>query len=197
MNNLKKIKKLKKINLNLGCGKNNTDPDYVGIDIDPSSNADYIGDALKLLKKLNKNSVNKVYSSHFFEHIDELENYLIEIQRVLKNGGILEIIVPHFSNSYYYSDYTHKKFFGLYSFSYFSEDKFFKRRVPTYNKKINFKIENVKLIFKSPRPFYFRYLIRKFFEKIFNLNKYTQEFYEENCSSFLSCYELRFILSKR
>ena len=44
-----------------------------------------------------------------------------EITRVLKKNGKANIFVPHFSNPYYYSDYTHKRFLGLYTFYYFVE----------------------------------------------------------------------------
>lgn len=43
-------------------------------------------------------SVNCVYSSHFFEHIDNetAENLFREFYRILKKGGALRIVVPDF-----------------------------------------------------------------------------------------------------
>src|SRR6185312_2948084 len=39
---------------------------------------------------------------------------------VLEPGGEFRAVVPHFSNLHFYSDPTHRTFFGLYTFSYLS-----------------------------------------------------------------------------
>ena len=121
-----------------------------------------------------------------------------EITRVLKPGGTAEIIVPHFSNPYFYSDYTHKTFFGLYSLSYFATDKLFQRKVPTYHNLPDLlDLVDAKLVFKSTRPFYFRYALKRAISYIFNINRYMQELYEENFTYLINCYEINFNLKKK
>jgi hypothetical protein len=51
------------------------------------------------------------------------------------------VIVPHFVIPYYYSDYTHKTFFGLYSFDYFGRPETqLKRKTPLFYNEVKFEI---------------------------------------------------------
>jgi hypothetical protein len=45
-----------------------------------------------------------------------------ELYRVTRADGRIEIVVPHFSNPYGFSDPTHVRFFGLYTFYYFADE---------------------------------------------------------------------------
>jgi hypothetical protein len=115
--------------------------------------------------------------------------------RVLKRNGIVVGTVPHFSNPYYYSDPTHKTFFGLYSFSYFDkEQKILKRKVPTFYSEELFNIEELKLNFTS--PFIGRYVFKKIIGFLVNISRYTKEFFEENLVYIFPVYEIYFKLSK-
>ena len=61
---------------------------------------------------------------------------------------------------------------------------------------IGFELQRVKLVFKSPRPFYGRYAIKKLFQMVFNLNRYAMEFYEENLCWMIPCYEICYVLRR-
>ena len=148
--------------LDIGCGANKKISSYIGIDMLDLEGVDIVGEVLEVTKRIQDNSVDKVFTSHFLEHIEELEEYLNEFSRILKPNGLLEIIVPHYSNPYFYSDPTHKRYFGLYTMCYFSESALFKRTVPRYKHKINFTLESVKLNFSSTRPFYIRHAIKNY-----------------------------------
>ena len=182
--------------LELGCGSSKRVPEAIGVDAQDYDCVDIVGDVFAVLRQVPSMSVNAVYSFHFFEHIPDLAGLLDEVARVLKNGGKLEIVVPHFSNPYFYSDYTHRTFFGLYSMSYFASDSLFSRKVPTYGKVISYELVDVDLLFKSPKPFYFRYGFKKFIGALFNLNGYMKELYEENFCYLFPCYEIRYSLKK-
>ena len=109
---------------------------------------------------------------------------------IIKPGGTMNIIVPHFSNPWFFSDYTHKRFFGLYTFLYFSDgNNRYKRKVPNFYSDFKFSITEQKLIFKSP-PFFFRNLLRQVLQKIFNSNIYMQELYEDVFCYNFPCQEL-------
>ncbi len=192
---LKKISKMEKIIIELGPGNKRLFPNSITIDKIDLENVDIVTDINKGLSFLKDESVDEIHSYHFLEHVENLEFILKEIQRVLKKGGKKIGTVPHFSNPYFYSDYTHKVFFGLYSFSYFSKDKYFKRPLPSFYNNIDFKINSIKLKFKS--PFIIRHCIKKFQQFIFNSSKYILEFYEENLSSLFPAYEIYFELEKK
>jgi predicted SAM-dependent methyltransferase len=193
-NILDKINQEKASILELGCGSKKIYPDAIGIDILPSDQVDLCGDVFEILNRIDDKVVELIVSHHFIEHVDNLSLLLSESARVLKTGGRFKAIVPHFSNPYYYSDYTHKNFFGLYTMQYFCSTRFFHRRVPNYNTKLEFEIENIRIIFGADRPFYFKYLIGKFLNKIFNMSTISKEYYETNLSRLFPCTELEIIL---
>src|SRR5256885_7931217 len=61
-------------------------------------------------------------SPTLFRSVQQLVPLLAELHRVARAAARLEFIVPHFSNPRYYSDPTHIRFFGLYTFYYFCDD---------------------------------------------------------------------------
>ena len=196
-NILNRITEIGDLTLELGCGSYKRNKDAIGIDVIDYKCVDIVGDVYDVLRKIPGNSVSAVYSYHFFEHVEDIGAIMKELARIIKEDGLLVIVTPHFSNPYYYSDYTHKNQFGLYSFSYLSNDSIFLRKVPDYNKLLKFELNKVRLIFKSARPFYFRWGLKKLFQVIFNLNRYMMEFYEENLCYIFPCYEIRYEMIKK
>jgi len=193
---LKRLENLDQVEIELGCGSQKKIDKAIGIDAIAYKSVDIVGDVFNVLRMFPPASVDAVHSFHFFEHIDDIQSLLDEISRVMKVGASLHIIVPHFSNPHFYSDPTHKNFFGLYTFSYFAMDSPFSRKVPMYGYSSNFSIKQVDLCFKSSRPFYFRYLFKKLCGFVFNSCNYMKEFYEENLCYFLPCYEVSYKLIK-
>lgn len=182
--------------LDLGCGGRKHSPTWVGIDSLVLDGVDIVGDVFEALGHTRTSSVAGVYASHFCEHIDDVTGLLAEMARVTRPGGEITIIVPHFSNAYFYSDPTHKTAFGLYSMAYFIADSPMRRQVPVYGDPLPLVLEKTVLGFKSTPPFYVRHAVRRLLGAAVNSSRYTQEFYEENLSGLLSCYELRFSLRR-
>jgi SAM-dependent methyltransferase len=182
--------------LDLGCGNRKRHPNYVGVDMLDYPAVDIVGDAFDVLASIPASTLAGVCSSHFFEHVRDVPKLIAELARVIRPQGYLDITVPHFSNPYYYSDLTHKTMYGLYTFSYWSVDRLFRRRVPTYQRDLAFELVSVELRFKSPPPFVTRYLLKRTFGMLVNLSCWTQEFYEENLSQIIPCYELEFRLAR-
>lgn len=182
--------------LELGCGDRKRHPNAIGIDLLPNEGVDIVGDIYSVLRKFPDKCISAVYSYHCFEHLDNLDVIMSELGRVMVKKAPLIVVVPHFSNPYYYSDATHRQPFGMYTFSYFAEDRIFSRQCPIYQRDIKFEIFNVKLVFKSPRPFYGRYGLKKIAQMIFNMNFYFKELYEENFCWLIPCYEIRFEMVK-
>jgi SAM-dependent methyltransferase len=181
--------------LDIGCGPRKKNPAWIGIDALDFDDVDLVGDVFEVLGQFPDASVDAVYSAHFFEHIDGVDKLLAEVGRVLKPGGTLKVIVPHFSNPYFYSDYTHKNFFGLYSFSYLAKDNLLKREVPNYQVASVFEIAGIYLRFQS--PFFYRGFINRLFGSVINLSYYLKELYEEHFSRLMYCYEIEYDLVKQ
>jgi len=191
---LARLSSLDKVILDLGSGRLKRQPNWIGIDMLDFDNVDIVGNVYEVIKSFPDNSVDEIHSFHFFEHIPDLLGLLIDLKRVLKQTGFIEIVVPHFSNAYYYSDYTHKNFFGLYSFSYMVKDELLKRKVPDYNVNTGLQLSKVYLRFKS--PLYINRLPRKIWQLLFNSSTLMKEWYEDSWSRNFPCYEIQFILTK-
>jgi SAM-dependent methyltransferase len=184
------------LRLDLGCGLTKRGPEYVGVDELEDSAADVVGDVIEVLKALPDESAAEVYTSHLLEHVDDLPELMRQVERVLEPGGRLTVVVPHFSNAYYYSDPTHRRPFGLYTLSYFAEDPILKRRVPTYGHTPRLRLERADLNFRSSVEFRRRYRVKAALGRLVNRSTWLKEFYEENLTALFPCYELEFELIK-
>lgn len=182
--------------LELGCGSRKRHINAIGIDILNTPCVDIVGDVYEVLECFDNGIVDEVYSYHFVEHVSDLYQLMKSLERVVKPGGVIQIVVPHFSNPYFYSDPTHKTLFGLYTFCYLAKKSPFQRQVPNYNSCLDFSIEKVDLIFKSPQPFYIRYGIKKLAQFVFNSCTYMKEFYEETFCYLVPCYEIYYKLRR-
>uniref|UniRef100_B8HTN7 Methyltransferase type 11 n=1 Tax=Cyanothece sp. (strain PCC 7425 / ATCC 29141) TaxID=395961 RepID=B8HTN7_CYAP4 len=182
--------------LELGCGDRKRLPNSIGVDQINYQCVDIVGDVFAVLSQIPDQSISAVYSNHFFEHVDNLSLLVDELARIIKPEGQLNVTVPHFSNPYFYSDATHRTFFGLYTFCYFAKNNLLQRKTPTYNRDIQFELSDVRLGFKSAPPFYVRHGIKLLLEQVFNLNTYMKEFYEENLCYLFPCYEVKYSLKR-
>ena len=172
--------------IELGCGPNKK-AGRIGVDVMDLPGVDIVADLENGLPFLPDNSVDEIYSKSLLEHVNNLEDLMFEIWRVLKPEGRKYLFVPHFSNPYYYSDYTHQRFFGLYTFEYFSTSQHrFHRRVPGFYHTFGFETIDVKLRFTS--PWRTRKLFKRLAQKVFNLSPWWQELYEENFCYLIPCY---------
>ena len=74
-------------------------------------------------------SVDEIFSSHFLEHIRNIDYVMREFWRVLKKGGTAHIIVPYFRSEWAFRDPSHVRFFTENTFFYFNQE---------YAKKVNY-----------------------------------------------------------
>jgi len=89
--------------LNLGAGYS---PIYGAVSIDwPEWDAD--SDPLPY----DDETVDGIHAYHFLEHLADPKRVLREMQRVLKVGGIAQIVVPYYSSPIAHHDLDHKSWF--------------------------------------------------------------------------------------
>jgi SAM-dependent methyltransferase len=185
------------LRLELGCGTTKRDPAAVGVDLVAGAGVDLVADAYSVLEQLPNESVDAIHSEHFLEHIPDLERLVREAARVLVPGGTFTAHVPHFSSPYFYSDPTHRTFFGLYTFGYFTSGSPLRRSVPNYSEPLPFTQLRPILVFKSPRPFYARYAFKRLVGLLVNASRWSSEFWEENLCWAMPCYEIVYELRKQ
>ena len=195
-NSIEKALRGESIKIELGCGGRKRDPASIGVDILDLPGVDVVGDAIFFLSALPSNSVSQVTSYHVLEHIQDLPGLLAEIVRVLAPGGSFFTTVPHFSNAFFYSDPTHKTFFGLYTYNYFFESEIFRRSVPSYARIAGASLIDVALNFRSYQPHYLSHFVRKLIGFFVNSNYFFMEIYEESFSGLISCYEITYTVRK-
>jgi SAM-dependent methyltransferase len=192
---LSTLAQLDTVNLDLGCGRFKRTGNWIGIDTLDASEVDIVGDVYDVLRAFPQNSVDRVHASHFFEHVPDIPLLLQLIERVLKPHGQVDIVVPHFSNAYFYSDYTHRTPFGLYSLSYLVQDDLLSRKVPRYAQHNGLRLVAVRLNFKSPLPI--NAPVRWMWKQLFNCSTFMKEWYEDTWSGLIPCYEVHFVVARR
>jgi SAM-dependent methyltransferase len=193
---LQRLQGGEKLMLELGCGPRKTDPQAIGVDLLDYDGVDLVGDVYVALAAMPAACIARVYTSHFLEHLPDLPRLLDELGRVMAPGAPLTIVVPHFSNPFYYSDPTHRTPFGLYTLAYFCEQALFRREVPRYGFKCPFRIEAVELRFKSYPPRYLRHAFKRLVGALVNASMFTRELYEENFCWLVPCYEVQYTLRR-
>jgi SAM-dependent methyltransferase len=105
--------------LDLGCGHNKT-PGAIGIDLVPGSQADIVYDLDLYPWPLADDSFERVVCKHIAEHVAGLVQFMGEIHRVSRAGAVVEVVTPHFSNRYSFTDPTHVRHLAWRSFDYFT-----------------------------------------------------------------------------
>lgn len=133
------------LRLNLGSGQRHL-PGFYNVDLVELPGVDVLADLNEPLAGLPADSVEEVYCRHTLEHVTRFMELVGELHRVTRAGGRIEVIVPHFSNPYGYSDPTHVRFFGLYSFFYFCDvSDQPRRKVPAFYTPVRFRVEEVRM----------------------------------------------------
>jgi SAM-dependent methyltransferase len=146
---LKFLKKQKKqVMIDLGCGKYKFNNKAVGVDIVKLPGVNKVFDLTKNPYPFKAASVDLIHCAQLLEHFDFKQqlNLLLECSRILKQGGILDLRVPHAFSIGALQDPTHKSFFTYHSIEYFL------KKNAKYNWYINNKI-SFQLIYKNTNVF--------------------------------------------
>lgn len=102
--------------LNLGCGKD-IRFGWFNVDVVDFEGIDEVVDLNKLPWPFLDNSVDQICCRMVLEHLDiSTAEFFKEVHRILRKGGTIQIIVPHYSGRYAFYD-EHKKFFTYQAFN--------------------------------------------------------------------------------
>jgi SAM-dependent methyltransferase len=181
----------KPLRIDIGSGPRPR-PGFYALDQLELDGIDIVADLNQPLDLLPDACAEHIFASHTLEHVEKLLPLIAEIHRIARPGALLEIIAPHFSNPYYYSDPTHVRFFGLYTMNYFVDTQKQPEvwRVPNFYSQVRFEMESVKIAFY--RFNLWDRLFVPFLRYFVNRSARTQNFYELRLSWLFPAAEIRY-----
>lgn len=176
------------VSIDIGCGSAKHPAARFGVDRLKLRGVDCVCDFDGGGLPFAANSIDAVFTRHTLEHVRDLEGLLREVVRVAKPGASVHVVVPHFSNTLGYSDPTHVRFFGYFTFDYYSREKHPHWWVPTYTSDIWFSVVRREFVFRNLSVF------GGILGWLFNREGFLPYLYESKLAWALPCLELRFEL---
>lgn len=107
--------------LDVGCGINKY-PGAIGVDRNPASRADVICDLDRFPYPFRDNAFDELHAVHVIEHVSDIVRSMEEFHRLVRPGGRIQIITPHYTDFSSFCDPTHRWHLNTFSFRYFGED---------------------------------------------------------------------------
>lgn len=107
--------------LDVGCGVNKY-PGSVGIDRNVDTRADVLCDLDQFPYPFRDGAFEAVRAVHVIEHVNDVIRAMEEFHRLLKPGGRVLIVTPHYTDFSSFCDPTHRWHLNSFSFRYFGED---------------------------------------------------------------------------
>ena len=107
--------------LDVGCGINKH-PGAIGIDWNPRSGADVICDLNRFPYPFADGAFDKLRAIHLIEHVSDVIRSMEEFHRLVRPGGRIYIVTPHYTDFSSFCDPTHRWHLNSFSFRYFGED---------------------------------------------------------------------------
>lgn len=132
--------------LHLGCGLKRL-PNALNVDVVASVQPDVVHDLNLRPWPFPDGAFSEVVAYDVIEHLDDVVGTMEEIHRVCAPGAMIKITVPHFSCANAFTDPTHKRFFSVQSFHYFTGENEF----PFYTS-VRFKRRVAKIVFQDSLP---------------------------------------------
>jgi hypothetical protein len=187
------IKAGRPLRLNLGAGMRRLSG-YYNVDCVPLDGIDVLANLEEPLSELPTGCVEAIYCRHTLEHVGKFLELLGEIHRICRANAQIDVIVPHFSNPYGYSDPTHVRFFGVYSFNYFADDpdQPSRRKVPNFYIPQRFRVEKVRV--NLMRESWVDKTIRALLQPLVNYGPSWQDWYERRICRFFPADDIHYRL---
>ncbi len=107
--------------LDVGCGIRKA-PGAIGIDRNPASAADVLCDLDRLPYPFADASFDRLEATHVIEHVADVLRTMEEFHRLVKPGGRVRVVTPHYTDFSSFCDPTHRWHLNSFSFRTFGED---------------------------------------------------------------------------
>lgn len=107
--------------LDVGCGVNKY-PGSIGIDVNPRTRADVLCDLNHFPYPFRDGSFDELRAVHVIEHVSDVIRTMEEFARLVRPGGRIFLVTPHYSDFSSFCDPTHRWHLNSYSFRYFGDD---------------------------------------------------------------------------
>lgn len=106
----------------IGCGPTKQVPTAIGVDAVAHPGVDIVADLDGPLPFAD-DSLDHVFAVHVLEHLGDLLGVMRELHRVLRPGGVLHVLAPHWRHVNAVADPTHVRFMDVQTFKYFCEER--------------------------------------------------------------------------
>ena len=107
--------------LDVGCGINKL-PDSLGIDRNPNTKADVLTDLDSFPYPFRDNSFDGLQAIHVIEHLSDILRAMEEFHRLVRPGGHVFLVTPHYTDFSSFCDPTHRWHLNSFSLRYFGDD---------------------------------------------------------------------------
>jgi ubiquinone/menaquinone biosynthesis C-methylase UbiE len=155
--------------LNLGCGKD-IRKNWINLDHIKLPGVDVVHNINDIPLPFENDLFDEILCASILEHVDYIP-LLRDLHRILKPGGKIAIIVPHFTSKYAFADPTHVRCFSTETLLFFTENY-----PMSYYFDFHFsKAEKIHICFNRSRAGYF---YNHLLEPLVNMNSRIQDFYE-------------------
>ena len=183
-------------NLDVGCGRKKI-IGTIGVDFIRDEAVDIQWDLNNYPWPFKNNEIDKIYFNHSISHLDNILNVITECHRILKKGGVIEIVAPHYSSDNNFTDPTIKFSLGYRSMNYFIDDIYWHYKYINENKLFNLisreiSFRQAKATFRNKVAF----SPYKFIGIEFLANKFPR-IYEKFFAFIIPATEIHFIISKK
>jgi SAM-dependent methyltransferase len=105
--------------LNLGCGTTHL-AGAVNLDIVADVEPDVVHDLRSFPWPFETATFSRVVALDVIEHLRDTVATMAELHRICKPGAVVQITTPHFSCANAFTDPTHERQLGYFSFDYFT-----------------------------------------------------------------------------
>jgi SAM-dependent methyltransferase len=107
--------------LDVGCGINKKSG-AIGIDRNPASRADVLVELDRFPYPFRDSSFDGLQAVHVIEHVSDVIRSMEEFHRLVRPGGEVYIVTPHYTDFSSFCDPTHRWHLNSFSMRYFGED---------------------------------------------------------------------------
>lgn len=133
--------------LQLGPGRE--EPLGITVDNLPDVRPDALVDLNRPPYPFRSDTFDAIYAFSVIEHLDNFFAIFHELYRLLKPGGFVAVLTPHFSNDGSYIDPSHRLHLSIRSFDYFIEGTDLFKSYGFYSR-VRFRIRQQLLMIETP-----------------------------------------------